>query len=78
MVQTISIKLVWGFIDNQFPTKDNNTMIYTLPDGITMEEGIKELKEGAETVGHFEIKGNTITVKYNAGDQSELFFSKIK
>lgn len=72
----ISIKLVWGFIDNQFPTKDNNTMIYTLPDGITMEEGIKELKEGAETVGHFEIKGNTITVKYNAGDQSELFFSK--
>lgn len=21
---TISIKLVWGFIDNQFPTKDNN------------------------------------------------------
>ena len=73
---TISIKLVWGFIDNQFPTKDNNTMVYTLPDGITMEEGIKELKEGAETVGHFEIKGNTITVKYNAGDQSELFFSK--
>lgn len=72
----ISIKLVWGFIDNQFPTKDNNTMVYTLPDGITMEEGIKELKEGAETVGHFEIKGNTITVKYNAGDQSELFFSK--
>lgn len=72
----ISIKLVWGFIDNQFPTKDNNTMIYTLPDGITMEEGIKELKEGAETVGYFEIKGNTITVKYNAGDQSELFFSK--
>lgn len=72
----ISIKLVWGFIDNQFPTKDNNTMVYQLPDGITMEEGVKELKEGAETVGHFEIKGNTITVKYNAGDQSELFFSK--
>lgn len=74
----ISIKLVWGLIDNQFPTKDNNTMVYQLPDGITMEEGVKELKEGAETVGHFEIKGNTITVKYNAGDQSELFFSKIK
>lgn len=73
---TISIKLVWGFIDNQFPTKDNNTMVYTLPDGITMEEGIKELKDGAETVGRFEIKGNTITVKYNAGNQSELFFSK--
>lgn len=52
----ISIKLVWGFIDNQFPTKDNNTMVYTLPDGITMEEGIKELKEGCGTVGHFEIK----------------------
>ena len=51
-------------------------MVYQLPDGITMEEGVKELKEGAETVGHFEIKGNTITVKYNAGDQSELFFSK--
>ena len=73
---TISIKLVWGFIDNQFPTKDNNTMVYQLPDGITMEEGVKDLKDGTETVGHFEIKGNTITVKYNAGDQSELFFSK--
>nr|MBP9494283.1 hypothetical protein [Thomasclavelia sp.] len=73
---TISIKLVWGFIDNQFPTKDNNTMVYQLPDGITMEEGVKDLKDGTETVGHFEVKGNTITVKYNAGDQSELFFSK--
>ena len=73
---TISIKLVWGFIDNQFPTKDNNTMVYQLPDGIIMEEGVKDLKDGTETVGHFEVKGNTITVKYNAGDQSELFFSK--
>ena len=52
---TISIKLVWGFIDNQFPTKDNNTMVYQLPDGITMEEGVKDLKDGTETVGHFKV-----------------------
>lgn len=73
----IDIKLVWGFIDSEFPTKDNYTMVYTLPEGISIEDCYgKELKDGTETVGHFDVSGRTITVRYDAGELSEQFFNK--
>ena len=73
----IDIKLVWGFIDSEFPTKDNYTMVYTLPEGISIEDCYgKELKDGTETVGYFDVSGRTITIRYNAGELSEQFFNK--
>ena len=73
----IDIKLVWGFIDSEFPTKDNYTMVYTLPEGISIEDCYgKELKDGTETVGHFDVSGRTITIRYDAGELSEQFFNK--
>ena len=73
----IDIKLVWGFIDSEFPTKDNYTMVYTLPEGISIEDCYgKELKDGTETVGYFDVSGRTITIRYDAGELSEQFFNK--
>ena len=72
---TISINLAWAFANGDFPTSQDDEMVYTLPSNINFTPASKELKDPSGTIvlGHFYLSGNTIKVKYDAGEASENF-----
>lgn len=72
---TISINLAWAFVNGDFPTSQDDEMVYKLPKKINFTPTTKELKDpsGTTVLGHFYLSGNIIRVKYDAGEASENF-----
>ena len=72
----ISINLNWKFVDNQFPTSQNDSLTYELPSNITFDTFTGDLMDGSTIVGHYYLQGNTITLKYDAGEESDAFLGQ--
>lgn len=72
----ISINLNWKFVDNQFPTSQNDSLTYELPSNIAFDTFTGDLMDGSTIVGHYYLKGNTITLKYDAGEESDAFLGQ--
>ncbi len=72
----ISINLNWKFVDNQFPTSQNDSLTYKLPSNIAFDTFTGDLMDGSTIVGHYYLNGNTITLKYDAGEESDAFLGQ--
>lgn len=72
----ISINLNWKFVDNQFPTSQNDSLTYELPSNIAFDTFTGDLMDGSTIVGHYYLNGNTITLKYDAGEESDAFLGQ--
>lgn len=72
----ISINLNWKFVDNQFPTSQNDSLTYELPSNIAFDTFTGDLMDGSTIVGHYYLNYNTITLKYDAGEESDAFLGQ--
>ena len=72
----ISINLNWKFVDNQFPTSQNDSLTYELPSNIVFDTFTGDLMDGSTIVGHYYLNDNIITLKYDAGEESDAFLGQ--
>lgn len=63
-------------MDNQFPTSQNDSLTYELPSNIAFDTFTGDLMDGSTIVGHYYLNGNTITLKYDAGEESDAFLGQ--